>query len=143
MFAQARFWQSSPSPSKTIQATNAPHLYHVVHLPPSAITRSPFQFDATRGDLLQEAWDLPVYWQIAYPVMVAGSFLLGILGPAHPVRWGLLVGLGQGVWSLVVTALQKGVPNLLPLGLIMFAILSLPCIAAAWIGGWLGRRIGS
>jgi hypothetical protein len=94
----------------------------------------------------KEAWDLPVYWQIAYPVMVAGSFVLGILGPAHPVRWGLLVGLGQGVWSLIVTAIQKGVPNLLPLGLIMFAILSLPCIAAAWVGAqagrWLGRRIG-
>ncbi len=90
----------------------------------------------------KEAWDLPVYWQIAYPVMVAGSFVLGILGPAHPVRWGLLVGLGQGVWSLVVTAIQKGIPILLPLGLIMFAILSLPCIAAAWVGGWLGRRIG-
>jgi hypothetical protein len=94
----------------------------------------------------KEAWDLPVYWQIAYPVMVAGSFVLGILGPAHPIRWGLLVGLGQGVWSLIVTAIQKGVPNLLPLGLIMFAILSLPCIAAAWVGAqagrWLGRRIG-
>jgi hypothetical protein len=32
--------------------------------------------------------------------------------------------------------------NLLPLGLIMFAILSVPCIAAAWVGGWLGRRLG-
>jgi hypothetical protein len=90
----------------------------------------------------KEAWDLPNYWQIAYPVMVAGSFVLGILGPAHPVRWGLLVALGQGVWSLIVTAIQKGIPNLLPLGLIMFAILSLPCIAAAWIGGWIGRRLG-
>jgi hypothetical protein len=90
----------------------------------------------------KEAWDLPAYWQIAYPMMVAGAFVLGVLGPAHPVRWGLLVGLGQGVWSLAVTALHKGIPNLLPLGLIMFAILSLPCIAAAWAGAWLGRRVG-
>jgi hypothetical protein len=90
----------------------------------------------------KEAWDLPVYWQIAYPMMVAGSFVLGILGPSHPVRWGLLVGLGQGVWSLIVTSLQKGISNLLPLGLIMFAILSVPCIAAAWLGAWLGRRLG-
>ncbi len=90
----------------------------------------------------KEAWDLPVYWQIAYPMMIAGAFVLGVLGPAHPVRWGLCIGLGQGVWSLVVTALQKGIPNLLPLGLIMFAILSVPCIAAAWAGSWLGRRLG-
>ena len=90
----------------------------------------------------KEAWDLPVYWQIAYPVMIVGSFILGILGPAHPVRWGLLVGLGQGVWSLIVTSLQKGISNLLPLGLIMFAILSLPCIPAAWIDEWLRRRLG-
>lgn len=90
----------------------------------------------------KEAWDLPVYWQIAYPLMVAGSFVLGLLGPSHPVRWGLLVGLGQGAWSLIVTAIQKDVPNLPPLGLIMFAILSLPCIATAWIGAWLGRRLG-
>jgi hypothetical protein len=91
----------------------------------------------------KEAWDLPVYWQISYPAMLAGSLALGWLAPDRPWRWGLLVGLGQGVWSISKLTLQSGVPTLWPLGLATFAILSLPCIALAYLGAWLGRALRS
>lgn len=87
----------------------------------------------------KEAWDLPVYWQLAYPAMLAGSFVLGWLAPDRPWRWGLLVGLGQGIWSLGKLTLKSGVPSLWPLGLIMFGLLSLPCIALAYLGARLAR----
>lgn len=90
----------------------------------------------------KEAWDLPIYWQAAYPVMVAGSLLFGWFAPERPWRWGLLICMGQGVWVLVTTALRSGVPNLLPLGLVMFAILSLPCMIAAYAGAALSRKRG-
>lgn len=90
----------------------------------------------------REAWDLPVYWQIAYPVMLVGSFALGWFAPERPWRWGLLVGLGQGIWTLGKLTLKSGVPSLWPLGLVMFAILSLPCVALAHLGARLGRARG-
>jgi hypothetical protein len=44
----------------------------------------------------------------------------------------------QAAWSLVLAMLVDGVPNLLPLGLIMFALLGLPCLLAAYLGKWVG-----
>lgn len=87
----------------------------------------------------KEAWDLPAYWQFAYPAMIAGSFVLGWLAPERPWRWGLLVGLGQGVWSLAKLTIQSGMPSLWPLGLVAFALISLPCVAVAWLGSRLAR----
>lgn len=87
----------------------------------------------------KEAWDLASYWQVAYPAMLAGSGALGYLAPRRPWRWGLLVASAQGVWSLAKVAMQSGAPTLFPLGLVMFAILSLPCIALAHLGARLGR----
>ncbi len=86
----------------------------------------------------KEAWDLPVYWTIAYPAMIASAFVLGLIEPSHPVRWGLCIALGQGVWSLLVTAMQQVVANLLPPGLMMLTILSVPYIVVAWIVRKLG-----
>lgn len=85
----------------------------------------------------KEAWDIPVYWKLAYPAMLAGSLALGWIVPEQPWRWGLLVGLGQGVWTLAKATMQSGLPSLWPLGLIIFAILSLPCIAMAYLGARL------
>ena len=85
----------------------------------------------------KEAWDLPAYWQLAYPAMLVGALACGWLVPQKPWRWGLLIGLGQGVWTLVKATAQSGVPSLWPLGLIMFAILSVPCVAMAYLGARL------
>ena len=47
---------------------------------------------------------------------------------------------GQVTWSLLLAITQDGVPNLLPLGLIMFALLGIPCLLAAYAGRWVGER---
>jgi hypothetical protein len=74
-----------------------------------------------------EAWDSSLYWSAAYPLAIGLSALLGYLAPTHPWRWALALMLVQAV-VLAATAAGFG---LLPLGLILFAILALPPIAAA------------
>jgi hypothetical protein len=56
----------------------------------------------------------------------------------RPWRWVVALVGAQAAWSLVLTMLVDGVPNLLPLGLIMFALLGLPCLLAAYLGKWVG-----
>jgi hypothetical protein len=74
-----------------------------------------------------EAWDSSLYWSAAYPLAIGLSAMLGYLAPTNPWRWALAVMLVQAV-VLAATAAGFG---LLPLGLILFAILALPPIAAA------------
>lgn len=88
----------------------------------------------------QEPWDVKEYWIAAYPGMTIVSALLGYLAPSQPWRWGLTMIVGQGLWFLLKTSFKSGVPNLWPISLALFAILSLPCIAAAYLGALLGRR---
>ena len=65
----------------------------------------------------REAWDDPVYWQLGYPLLIVAAFVL------------------------LLATVKDGVPNLFPLGLVTFAILALPCAAAAYAGKWLGGRL--
>lgn len=87
----------------------------------------------------REAWDDPLYWQLGFPLLIVVAFVLGAVWRERPWRWGLLMVGAQAVWSLGLAFLQDGVPNLLPAGLIMFALLSLPCIAASYVGSRVGR----
>jgi len=88
----------------------------------------------------REAWDDPLYWQLGYPVLLLAAFLMGMVWRDRPWRW--VVGLiaGQVIWSLALALTRDGVPNLLPAGLIMFALLTLPCLLAAYVGRWIGER---
>ena len=45
----------------------------------------------------------------------------------------------QAAWALLLSVIADGVPNLFPLGLLMFALLAVPCLAAAYAGKWLVR----
>jgi hypothetical protein len=83
-----------------------------------------------------EAWDSPLYWSFAYPLAIVVAGGLGYWAPKKPWRWALAVFLVQAV----VLALTGSSFGLLPLGLIMFAILSLPAIAVARIAA--GIRLG-
>ncbi|HZJ12235.1 MAG TPA: hypothetical protein VFD26_06235 [Methyloceanibacter sp.] len=69
----------------------------------------------------REAWDDPLYWQLGYPVLLLAAFLMGMVWRDRPWRW--VVGLIAG-----------------PAGLIMFALLALPCLLAAYVGRWIGER---
>jgi hypothetical protein len=48
--------------------------------------------------------------------------------------------IGQAAWSLTLAIGQDGLPNLLPLGLLMFAVLGIPCLVAAYAGRWRGTK---
>ena len=75
----------------------------------------------------REAWDSGLYWIVAYPLAIVLAAWLGYEFPHRAWRWGLAIMLAQAV-TLAVTSLEFG---MLPLGLIVFAILSLPLMAAA------------
>lgn len=83
-----------------------------------------------------EAWDSPLYWQVAYPLVIVFCGWLGYRLPKHPWRFALAAMLIQPL-IMIVSASGFG---LLPLGLVLFAILSLPAVLAAQLGGWLALR---
>jgi hypothetical protein len=83
-----------------------------------------------------EAWDSPLFFPMAMPLAVATAALLGALAPHRAWRWGGWLMAGQAVALLV----SVGPGSLLPLGLVLFAVLALPCMAASLFGAWLRRR---
>jgi peptidoglycan/LPS O-acetylase OafA/YrhL len=90
-----------------------------------------------------EAWDDPTYWRIGYPILLFTAFILAMGFPARPWRWVLIMIGSQAVWSLFLAIVADGAPNLFPLGLGVFALLALPCLAAAYVGQWFGARVRS
>jgi peptidoglycan/LPS O-acetylase OafA/YrhL len=88
----------------------------------------------------REAWDDPIYWQLGYPLLLLAAFVLGLVWRERPWRWVVWLIAGQAIWSLLLAVSQDGIPNLLPAGLIMFALLGIPCVLAAYAGRWLGER---
>ena len=88
----------------------------------------------------REAWDNPLYWQLGLPLLALTAFVLCLVWRERPWRWAAWLIAGQMAWSLALALAQGGVPNLLPLGLVMFGLLGIPCLAAAYAGRWLGER---
>jgi hypothetical protein len=87
-----------------------------------------------------EAWDAPMYWTVTYPLAILLAGVLGYRAPWRAWRWGLVVMLVQAPVLMLTSGSSM---NLLPLGLALFAILSLPAIAAATFGAKIrGRRSG-
>lgn len=89
----------------------------------------------------REAWDDPQFWQLGYPLLLLAALILGMVWRDRPWRWVVWLVVGQAAWSLVLALSQDGIPNLLPLGLVMFALLGIPCLATAYAGRWLGEKI--
>jgi peptidoglycan/LPS O-acetylase OafA/YrhL len=87
-----------------------------------------------------EAWDDPIYWQLAFPLMLSTALLLGAACRDRPWRWVAAMVGAQAAWALLLSVIGDGVPNLFPLGLLMFAVIGLPCLAAAYAGKWLVQR---
>lgn len=84
-----------------------------------------------------EAWDSPLYWNVAYPLAIVLAGVLGYVAPEKPWRWALAVMLIQPVVMLFTTSSSF---SLLPLGLIMFAILAIPAVVVASIGRYFRMR---
>src|SRR5262249_49866842 len=81
----------------------------------------------------REPWDAGFYWTMAYPAAVLLSGLLGYFFPQSPWRWAVIVMLMQ----LGVMLAAGSDPSLLPLGLALVAVLSLPAIAVAMVSAKL------
>lgn len=86
---------------------------------------------------LQEAWDSSYYYLYGLPVMVFVSGSLGLLAPVRVWRWGLTVVGTQAFIAIIINPMA----NLLPLGLVVFGLLSLPCIAAAYLGAFIRNKV--
>jgi hypothetical protein len=84
----------------------------------------------------REAWDSSLYFSVGMPLVCAGSMVLAILEPAHSWRWGVIPFAGQFLAMLAA----EGVGNLLPLGIVVFGIFSVPAIVAARVGAFFGNR---
>lgn len=84
-----------------------------------------------------EAWDSPLYWSVAYPLCIAVAALLAYLAPERPGRWASAVMLVQ---PIVLGLASGGDFGLLPLGLVLFAVLTLPVFAVAKVAASLSVR---
>jgi len=84
----------------------------------------------------REAWDSQWYFLIGIPVVCIVSAALGFVEPSRPWRWGVAPLIGQLSWML----LTQGPGNLLPLGLVVFGVLSVPSIMTARIGAFFGNK---
>lgn len=83
-----------------------------------------------------EAWDTGSYFTVGIPLVCLVSAVCAYFAPEHSWRWGVLPMIGQFLCLLVM----KGGGNLLPLGVIVFAVLSIPSIVAARIGASVGAQ---
>ena len=86
---------------------------------------------ATFGGM--EAWDHRSYFTVSLPLMMLVAGAAGYLEKARPWRWPLVMLLAQAITALI---LSGGPGNLFPLGVIVFAVLSVPIAIAAWVGAW-------
>ncbi len=84
----------------------------------------------------REAWDSQWYFVISVPVVCVVSSALGFIEPRRPWRWGIAPLVGQFSWMLVT----QGPGNLLPLGVVVFGVLSVPSIITARIGAFFGSK---
>lgn len=85
----------------------------------------------------REPWDAPFYWMIAFPASLAACAWFGHRYPDRPWRWALLLFQGQ----FVAMCIRNGeIGGLAPLGMLLFAALSLPGMLAARIAARFGRR---
>jgi hypothetical protein len=66
------------------------------------------------------------------------AMVLAFLEPKRSWRWGVLPSARQFFWML----LSQKPGNLLPLGIVVFVVISIPPVIAARAGAWLARRSG-
>ena len=85
----------------------------------------------------REPWDDEIYFTAVMPALGLVAGVLGALVPDKPWRWGLVPFGAQAATAFV----QNPTANLLPLGLIAFAIFGGICAIPAYLGASLRRLI--
>ena len=84
----------------------------------------------------REAWDADLYFTMAFPIIVGAAMVLAFLYPWRPWRWAMMPFGAQALATLV----KDPTANLLPLGLIMFAIFGGVCAIPAVLVARLRAR---
>jgi len=81
-----------------------------------------------------EAWDSALYWTLGLPVVVALSVAIGLVSERSDWLWTFLI-----VPSQVTTMMMRSgeIGNLWPLAAVLSSILSVPFVAAAFVGSKL------
>ncbi|HEX6998907.1 MAG TPA: hypothetical protein VF322_12260 [Gammaproteobacteria bacterium] len=83
-----------------------------------------------------EPWDTAEYWTISYPLAIVLAGVLGFCFPRRAWRWALALMLTQ----MLVMAVGGGDFSLLPLGLVLLGVLSLPAIGVASLASKVSPR---
>lgn len=85
----------------------------------------------------QDPTELLSYWQVGYPVSILLSGIMGLIFPDRPWRWSIYIIFVQFVMGMFTT---KGDWNLLPPGIIFYALLTVPCIGLGYAGAWVSGK---
>lgn len=83
----------------------------------------------------REAWDSELYFLFGLPAVALTSAIVSFFVPQRFWRWAMLPFAGQAF----VAFLQDPTANLLPVGLVVFAILGGICMLPAALGAAFGR----
>ncbi len=84
----------------------------------------------------REAWDSGAYWTLGLPAVLAASFAIGLLARGRAWRSTWLIVPAQ-VLTMMVRSGELG--GLWPLAVALSACLSVPFVAAAFVGSRLRR----
>jgi hypothetical protein len=76
------------------------------------------------------------YWYIGYPTLILASFITSYFFSIKVWRWPLLLILSQVILGIVML---KGDLYLLPLGMIVYIVISIPCFIAGYCGVLLNK----
>jgi hypothetical protein len=82
----------------------------------------------------REPWDSGLYWFLFYPLMLAAAAALSYRHPQRPALIAVVLFEAQFVAMCIA---DRELGNLWPLGMLLFAVLALPGVAAA---RWAARR---
>jgi hypothetical protein len=78
-----------------------------------------------------------LYWYIGYPIFIITSFILSYYFSIKAWRWPLCLILSQ----LVIGIVTSNNLNLLPLGIIVHIVISIPCFIAGYCGFFLKKNL--
>lgn len=79
-----------------------------------------------------------LYWYAGYPFFLLTSFVLGYCYSVKAWKWPLCVILSQLIIGIGVSGGQL---NLLPIGIIVHIVISIPCFVVCYLGVFLkGKR---
>ena len=85
----------------------------------------------------REAWDSEVYFGLFLPLIAVLVAWLGYLAPRRAWRWAFVPVGGQALAAFI----QNPTANLMPLGLIVFAVFGAVCVVPALMGAAMRRWV--